>query len=333
MSEASLHAWKTNALGTCGDLSYCMSSVCCPAFAYYSISELFEVPPAGLAESCAGGYCLCFGFLIRSRLRNQYNLKGSILFDFLSHLSCHCLALARIWREAKFQKQCQIQSTCPVQIQPPIPQTVEFNQKQKRLIQPQPYLPITEEAGLGFYEKPAAVNYRPFMNHNSKNTVDTSLSGFDADALLMVDFNSDLREGSIDPSPSNTDTNPWDTLPDRKHRGEGLIHYGCQSGPLERSFRRPISREKYLKYIKNSLEEQSSPVEYQDHRTVRKVESDEAENSGTADLNKRLENLRPPRSAASQTTREEDSEAADRIILERDFTQKSKHIEERFFNK
>ena len=99
--------WRTNILGIFGDCRVLFASVLCPALAYYATSEQFEEPPAGVVESCIGGYCLCCGWMLRERMRRKYGLDGSAAGDFLAHLLCHCVALARIWREAEAQAQIE----------------------------------------------------------------------------------------------------------------------------------------------------------------------------------------------------------------------------------
>lgn len=96
-------------MGILGDCRVLFASILCPALSYYATSELFESPPAGVVESCIGGYCLCCGFILRTRLREKYNLDGSFLGDFVAHCCCHCVALARIWREAEMQMEAEKQ--------------------------------------------------------------------------------------------------------------------------------------------------------------------------------------------------------------------------------
>lgn len=111
MAQTIPSEWRTNFFGVFGDSRVLCASILCPALSYYASSELFENPPAGVVESCVGGYCICFGFMIRSRLRYKYNLDGSILGDFLAHCCCQCLALARVWREAEFQVRAEKERT------------------------------------------------------------------------------------------------------------------------------------------------------------------------------------------------------------------------------
>lgn len=334
-----MRPWKTNAFGVFGKFDYCIPSLFCPSFAYYSISELFEVPPASLAESCAGGYCLCFGFLIRTRLRNRYNLDGSILGDFLAHLFCHCIALARIWREAEIQTRTENKSNIPSpQPSPPPLQMFPINAEHGMPLKPQPYLPIGGGCGLGFYDAPNVA--RPMIRHNRGRTVDTSLSGFDQDG------SSHQREDSMDPPPSNTDTNPWDMMQGRT-RGEdpsrSMLQAGVQRLPVmaqQESSKKPISREDYLKYITNKLDDPSggrdppgTSGEIDCKSNSKDLGSDDVQNSGQTDLTRRWAILRPPGSSALQTTQEEDSEAADRIILEADSMAKWKSVEDELFNR
>lgn len=332
--------WRTNAFAVCGKFDYCIPALFCPAFAYYSISELFEVPPAGLAESCAGGYCLCFGFLIRTRLRNRYNLDGSFLGDFLAHLLCHCIALARIWREADIQTRTENKTNIPSpQPTPPPLQLFPLSPQHGMPLKPQPYLPIGGGGGggLGFYDPPAVA--RPMIRHDRDRTVDTSLSGFDPDA------GSYQREDSLDPPPSNTDTNPWDMMPGRtrvEDLSRSMLPTGVQRLPVmaqQESSKRPISREDYLKYITNKLDDSSAGKdppgmsgEIDSKANSKDLGSDDVQNSGQTDITRRWAILRPPGSSALQTTQEEDSEAADRIILEADST-KWKSVEDELFNR
>eukprot|EP00210_Caulerpa_lentillifera_P004324 g4127.t1 len=363
MSGSSPTPWQTNVLGVLGECNYCIPSVFCPAFAYYSISELFEVPPAGVIESCAGGYCICFGFLIRSRLRNRYNLDGSFIGDLLAHTACHCVALARIWREAKLQviaeekrqqqqqqelvqQQQQQQQFQNVQLQsPPFQSFAPYSAP--GLIQPQPYMPIAGNTiGLGFYSAPPPIPVQPgldALHHNQGNSVDTSFSAFE-DNQGVTEASSFRREDSLDPPPSNTDTNPWDMLHHRANKHEEPTPFVLPSvqpqqgtempttlAPGGGSSRRPISREDYLKVIANQLEDHNTQIEATEEELgipSRTADSTQSMTPYSADLNSRLACLRPPNSSALPITKEEDDEAADRIILERDSMMRLRDVEE-----
>ena len=101
--------WKTTLFGTLLDYDMLLTTIVCPALAYYSTSKHFQTSPAGCLESIVGGYCPCYGWTLRRRLRQKYDLDGSILEDILVHLCCHCVALTRIWEEAESQAKAKNQ--------------------------------------------------------------------------------------------------------------------------------------------------------------------------------------------------------------------------------
>ena len=101
--------WKTTLFMTLLDYRMLFTAVVCPALAYNSTAQYFQNPSAGCLESMVGGYCPCYGWTLRTRLRKKYGLYGSILGDILSHLCCHCLAIARIWKEAESQTEAKNQ--------------------------------------------------------------------------------------------------------------------------------------------------------------------------------------------------------------------------------
>ena len=144
--------WRTNILGIFGDCRVLFASILCPALAYYATSEQFEEPPAGVVESCIGGYCLCCGWMLRERMRRKYGLDGSATGDFLAHLSCHCVALARIWREAEAQAQIEAQKPsyagqmlAPQTIRPP----------QQPSVSPPPHAIVYPSGGQQMYMQPS----------------------------------------------------------------------------------------------------------------------------------------------------------------------------------
>lgn len=159
--------WKTNVMGVLGDCRVLFASVLCPALAYYTTSEQFESPPASVTESCIGGYCLCCGFLLRSRLREKYNLDGSILGDFLAHMMCHCVALARIWREAEFQADAV---KCN-RMQPSLPPPTPIPAPPMQAIQPYMLPPIQQQ----FIPGTANLNQRETLSRDYADWDDGSL--------------------------------------------------------------------------------------------------------------------------------------------------------------
>ena len=100
-------SWKTTLSGVLQECSTLLVTTLCPALAYRSASKNIEDPPAGCLESVAGGYCPCYGWTLRTRLRQKYDLDGSILKDTAAHLCCHCVALARVWRESEMRIETQ----------------------------------------------------------------------------------------------------------------------------------------------------------------------------------------------------------------------------------
>lgn len=82
----------------------CVSTLLLPPTTYYLISEEIDEEPAHPMQALCGGYCCFYGFLIRTRLREKYNLEGSIEKDMISHCLCHCFALAHDYCEAKAWK-------------------------------------------------------------------------------------------------------------------------------------------------------------------------------------------------------------------------------------
>ena len=153
--------WKTNVMGLLGECRVLLVSIMCPPVAYYVTSEAFEKPPAGILEACIGGYCLCCGFLLRTRLRDKYNLDGSVLGDLLTHCFCHCVALARIWREAEVQAEAEAYHRqqhqqpqlhpgsgpnvqIPPIMSPSLPPQLSIPQSQQQMSQPQFMAPGTQ---------------------------------------------------------------------------------------------------------------------------------------------------------------------------------------------
>lgn len=241
------YPWKTNIMGILGDCRVLFASVLCPALSYYATSELFESPPAGVIESCIGGYCLCCGFYLRTKLRQKYNLDGSLLGDFIAHLCCHCVAMARIWREAEIQLEAGKQQPQQMQpLQPPQQNVVQLPPQQMQPMQPmqqpfvvqspapqqfihpglqqiQPIHQVRPIQPIGFVDpyqqRPIFMPQQAIMvqqQPDHQNTVDTNLSSdFDSrnDDLLGRETASYSRNDSIDPPPSNTDPDPWSMMP------------------------------------------------------------------------------------------------------------------------
>ena len=116
--------WKTTLSGILQDYSTLLVTTLCPALAYRSASKNLEDSPAGCLESTAGGYCPCYGWTLRTQLRKKYNLEGSILKDIAAHLCCHCVALARVWRESEMRIETQNRPASPASrttsMQPPV---------------------------------------------------------------------------------------------------------------------------------------------------------------------------------------------------------------------
>lgn len=103
----SSNAWKTTLCPFTSDPLIFISTLLLPPTTYYLISEAIDDTPATLFQAFFGGYCCCYGFRIRTRLRNKYNLQGSLGADLMSHCLCHCFALARNYLEAKLWQEVQ----------------------------------------------------------------------------------------------------------------------------------------------------------------------------------------------------------------------------------
>jgi len=82
----------------------CLSTLLLPPTTFYLISEEIDEEPVTPMQALCGGYCCFYGFLIRTRLREKYNLVGSIELDMLSHCLCHCFALSHDYCEVKAWK-------------------------------------------------------------------------------------------------------------------------------------------------------------------------------------------------------------------------------------
>ena len=89
--------WKHGLFGCFQDKKLCVLACCVPCFVVGKNAE-------GLGEDCMlHGLLACvglqFGPLIRWRLRQDKNIKGSMLMDVLAHGVCPCCALVQDARE------------------------------------------------------------------------------------------------------------------------------------------------------------------------------------------------------------------------------------------
>lgn len=97
----------------------CLSTLLLPPTTFYLISEEIDEEPVTPMQALCGGYCCFYGFLIRTRLREKYNLQGSIELDMISHCLCHCFALSHDYCEVKAWKAAVWEISSPEKIQKP----------------------------------------------------------------------------------------------------------------------------------------------------------------------------------------------------------------------
>nr|VDC63932.1 unnamed protein product [Brassica rapa] len=99
--------WSTGFCGCCSDCSSCCLTCWCPCI---TVGRIAEIVDQGSSSCCATGalYMLsmytvfgsaCISCKYRTKMRKQYNLKGSECGDYLKHFFCELCALTQTYRE------------------------------------------------------------------------------------------------------------------------------------------------------------------------------------------------------------------------------------------
>ncbi|XP_015580023.1 protein PLANT CADMIUM RESISTANCE 3-like [Ricinus communis] len=98
--------WSTGLCDCFSDRRTCLMSCCCPCVIFGRITEIVNKGKISnatsgvlyVALSCLVGPCL-YSAPIRSKLRNEYNVKGTRGQDCLVHCFCEPCALTQEYRE------------------------------------------------------------------------------------------------------------------------------------------------------------------------------------------------------------------------------------------
>lgn len=90
--------WSTGLCECCSDMNVCMMALCC-----YACLECKTA--TDLNESCCVPYCVPgWQIVLRTKVRTQRNISGSVMNDCCIVLCCPVLSLCQLAREAKVVK-------------------------------------------------------------------------------------------------------------------------------------------------------------------------------------------------------------------------------------
>ncbi|XP_028759008.1 protein PLANT CADMIUM RESISTANCE 3-like [Neltuma alba] len=101
--------WSSGLCGCCSDCGTCCLTMWCPCVTFGRIAEIVD---RGTTSCCAQGtiFCILGGFshfvsclacIYRTKLRNEYNIRGNEACDCLASCFCPHMALCQECRELK----------------------------------------------------------------------------------------------------------------------------------------------------------------------------------------------------------------------------------------